>query len=284
MGYIYGVKYIGNKHNLGERSQTLLSSKYCYIGQAVEYERRWNQERREIIYGNSNTPFYDTIRHYGIEKFIWEVLLIVDDNIMGLVEDEYIKKHSLYPNGLNFKGGGQHGKLTEELRNKLSIVHKERFKNVEVRERNRISQIKARQNNPELREKDRQTQLKYNATEAGKLKAKKHSDYMKSNTPERRDAILRSIETKLKNNKTEEGKIRISNQEEKRTEWRKSEEGLKWREEQSIRAKKEIERRRLLIPKRRCDICDYEPPNNSKPKLDRHLATQKHKNNEKNSI
>ena len=64
MGYIYGVKYIGDKHNLGERSQTLLSSKYCYIGQAVDYERRWNQERREIIYGNSNTPFYDTIRHY----------------------------------------------------------------------------------------------------------------------------------------------------------------------------------------------------------------------------
>jgi hypothetical protein len=284
MGYIYGVKYTGDKTVLEGRSKSLLSSKYCYIGQAINYERRWNTEKREVHNGNHNSVFYDTIRHHGIDKFEWIVILIVNDEIMGIVEDDYIHKYSLYPNGLNLKGGGFHGKFTEELCNKLSKIHKERFKSIEIRERNRLAQIKARQNNPDLKNKDRQAQLDYNATDAGKLKAKIHSDYMKLDTPKRKDEISRMAETKRKENQTEEGKVRIAEWKERMKEWRETPAGIKYREEQSTRAKKQVERGKALIPQRRCDVCNYEPPNNNKPKFDRHLATQKHKANENKSL
>ena len=285
MGYIYGVKYIGNKENLEKRSKLLLNSKYNYIGQSINYENRWKQERSEVLRGNKNSIFYDTIRKYGIQNFVWEVLLICLDEDMNYLEKDYIKKYNcLHPNGLNYReGGGQNGRCCDELKQKYSLAQIKRFKSIEARDENRKKQIEARKN-PELRERDRQIQIDYYNSEKGKEKARKHSEYMKqrNQTEEGKLTAKQISNSKKEMYKTEYGKELRKQQSKRHLEWLITEAGIKYKEEQSIRAKKLMEERRKLIPKRECKICNYIPANNSNPKLQRHLKTDKHKNMAKN--
>jgi hypothetical protein len=274
MGYIYGVKYIGDISALSERSRNNLCRTWCYIGQAVDYQRRWNQEKTEArkIEGGEQSKFYDTLRSFGIDKFVWKIIIIVDDDDMDLVEEEYIMKHSLSPNGLNLTSGGKRCKYTQELRDKMSNVQKKRFESLDARQKNRDAQ-KLAYANPTLRALQRNIRLAWLKTPEGIQNSKTHSVYMKSRTE---DKIQQQADSLKAFYQTAEGHIRAAEHSVSHsTTMKKSE-----------RCQAHMKRLNELLAERRkntplvihkCDICDYTFKTNAK--LIRHINTQRHKDN-----
>jgi hypothetical protein len=280
MGYIYGIKYIGDKSLLTGRSKSLLSSKYCYIGQSVDYIPRWNAEKREVRTGSMNSVLYDTIRHHGIDMFEWIVLLIVDDDSMDKVEDDYIRKYSLHPNGLNLKGGGNSGKYTEEAKLRMSESRKKYFARLDDRERERIRlRIQQKALEPEVRKKNSESQIARFQTEAGKGTAKRHSDFMKSDAAKANH--VRANKTKRERNKTPEGQERVKKILDNLAQWRESPEGIESMKNHRERMIQLWEEKRKHIPKRDCEMCGFKNPDNKPNVLAKHLQGKIHKGNEK---
>jgi hypothetical protein len=271
MGYIYGVKYIGDIHSLSERSRNNLCRKYCYIGQAVDYQRRWNQEKAEARKkGGKPSKFYDTLRSFGIENFVWEIILIVPDEDMDTIEDDYIVKYSLSPNGLNLRRGGKRGEFTQELRDKSSRVQKKRFQSLEAREKNRAAQ-KLAYSNPALRALQRNIRLAWLETEAGIQNSIVHSEFMRNRPAE---MIQQQADSLRAFYKTEEGKVRAAEHAVSHSAIMK----------QSPKCQAHMKRLNETLAQRRkenpvvhrCDVCNYQSPKNSKPKLRRHMGSKRH--------
>ena len=93
-----------------------------YIGQTKQkFEKRLQSHLSKSK--SSNLYLYKSIRKYGWDNFIKEVVLdkIAEDKIDDL-ERQYIKElNTLAPNGYNLESGGNKNKhLSEEHRNKIS--------------------------------------------------------------------------------------------------------------------------------------------------------------------
>lgn len=279
MGYIYGVRYIGDKSNLTERSRTNLCRKWCYIGQAKQYERRWNTEKREgnRTEGGKQSKFYDTLRHFGVKNFEWVVLLIVRDDDMDIIENEYIVKYSLSPNGLNLKLGGKRAEYSQELRDKLSMAGKKRFESLDSRQKNRDAQ-KLAYSDPALRALQSNIRLAWLKTPEGIENSKAHSDYMKKRTT---GEIQQQADSLKAHFQTEKGiaqrKAHSKNHSENMKKSEKAQNHMKKLNELLA------ERRRNTPPViHRCDICEH--TFQTKPKLTRHTNSQRHKNNIKSKV
>ena len=97
MGYIYQIK---NK----------ITGK-CYIGQTTKLpESRWKRHMNSLTHKGGCPALKDAITKYGIDSFIFRVLLICFDDAVHLIEKEYIDKYqSQVPNGYNILPGGQLG-------------------------------------------------------------------------------------------------------------------------------------------------------------------------------
>jgi hypothetical protein len=281
MGYIYGIRYIGDKSKLTERSRNNLCRRWCYIGQAKNYERRWNTERRE---GNRNeggeqSKFYDTLRHFGVENFEWVVLLIVSDDDMDIIEDDYIVKYSLSPNGLNLRRGGKRGEYTKELRDKMSIAGKKRFESLDARQKNRDAQ-KLAYSNPELRTLQRNIRLAWLKTPTGIQNSENHSEYMNNRTSVQ---IQQQADSLKEFYKTEAGKKRAADHSKSHSEiMKKSEKAQSHMKKLNDLLAERRKNKPVVIHK--CDVCDYTPAKNSKAKLTRHMLGKSHIENAKQSI
>jgi hypothetical protein len=279
MGYIYGVRYIGDKSILTERSRNNLCRKWCYIGQAKQYERRWNTEKREgnRTQGGEQSKFYDTLRHFGVKNFEWVVLLIVSDDDMDIIEDDYIVKYSLSPNGLNLRRGGKRGEYTQELRDKMSMAGKKRFESLDARQKNRDAQ-KLAYSDPALRALQSNIRLAWLKTPAGIQNSENHSDYMKNRTPGEIQQQANSLKAHFQ---TEKGiaqrKAHSVNHSENMKKSEKAQNHMKKLNELLA------ERRRNTPPIiHRCDICEH--TFKTKPKLIRHTNSQRHKDNIKLTV
>lgn len=113
MGYVY---LITNKVN-GKR----------YVGQSqqLDIEQRWKSHRKV---NNPNVGSYlkAAYKKYGIDNFKFQIICICFDEDCDKYEDEYIKKfNTLCPNGYNLKTGGNSVKYTEESKQLMSIRQKE---------------------------------------------------------------------------------------------------------------------------------------------------------------
>jgi len=270
MGYIYGVKYIGDISTLSERSRNNLCRRYCYIGQAVDYQRRWNQEKTEARKkGGKQSKFYDTLRSFGIDNFVWKIILIVPDEDMDTVEDDYIVKYSLAPNGLNLRRGGKRAKFTQELRDKMSRAGKKRFESVEARQKNQAAQ-KLAYSNPALRDLQRNIRNTWLETEAGIQNSKNHSEFMRNRPPE---AIQQQADSLCAFYKTEKGKVRAAEHAVSHSAIMK----------QSPKCQAHMKRLNETLAERhknrppvihKCDVCDY--TFNTGGHLKRHKTSKKH--------
>jgi hypothetical protein len=278
MGYIYGIRYIGDKSILTERSRNNLCRKWCYIGQAKQYERRWNAEKREGRKREGyNSKLYDTLRHFGVENFEWVVLLIVSDDDMDTIEDDYIVKYSLSPNGLNLRRGGKRGEYTQELRDKMSRVGKKRFESLDARQKNRDAQ-KLAYSDPALRALQSNIRIAWLKTPEGIENSKAHSDYMKKRTAEQiqqqADSLTAHFQTEKGIDQRKKHSINHS------ATMKKSEKA-----QAHMKKLNELlaERRRNATPViHRCDICEY--TFKTKAKLIRHNTSQRHKDNIKSTV
>ena len=92
----------------------------CYIGQAVDINKRWNKHKTSPFNKNAigyDYPLYRAIRKYGIDNFLFEVLEECSKEALNAREMFYIEKFDAFNNGYNQNKGGQDGsascKLTE---------------------------------------------------------------------------------------------------------------------------------------------------------------------------
>lgn len=81
----------------------------CYIGQAVDIERRWKKHRTAPFNENDigyDYPLYRAIRKYGLDNFLFEVVEECAQNDLNAKEIFYVSKFDSYHNGYNQNEGG----------------------------------------------------------------------------------------------------------------------------------------------------------------------------------
>jgi group I intron endonuclease len=114
-----------------------------YIGQTTKDDpiKRWKDHIRAVKYGNGCPVLSNAIKHYGVEKFKFDVLIICFDEDVGVYEKQYINKYNtIVPNGYNVHEGGEMGGMfkghhhTEETKQILSDKLRSLYENVEIRE------------------------------------------------------------------------------------------------------------------------------------------------------
>jgi len=135
----------------------------CYIGESkcLNINRRWNQHKKTIENNKGYCPaLRDAVIKYGIENFIFNVIIVCFDDYRFKYEKEFIIKYnSVFPNGYNLTNGGEGGggfqgkKHSEEVKNKIKNSLKQKYiDNPELKkqlsERNKIVM-----KNPEVKER-----------------------------------------------------------------------------------------------------------------------------------
>ena len=89
---------------------TNLINNQCYIGQSINIEKRWTQEKRRAFKDNDldyNTLLSQAFRKYGVENFSFEILEECQKEELDEKEIYYISKYNSYFNGYNQTTGGQ---------------------------------------------------------------------------------------------------------------------------------------------------------------------------------
>jgi len=109
----------------------------CYIGESkcLNINRRWNQHKKTIENNKGYCPaLRDAVIKYGIENFIFTVIIVCFDDDRFKYEKEYINKYnSVVPNGYNVTNGGEGGggfqgkKHSEEVKNKIKNSLKQKY-------------------------------------------------------------------------------------------------------------------------------------------------------------
>lgn len=141
MGYIYRITNIENKK--------------VYIGQTTKNDpiERWKGHISAVKYGNGCPVLSNAIKHYGVDKFKFEVLIISFDENLDKLEIEYIKKYNcIVPNGYNVQEGGNLGGMfkghhhTEDVKRILSEKSKARYNNIIARQEHGKKVIEAQKN------------------------------------------------------------------------------------------------------------------------------------------
>jgi group I intron endonuclease len=181
-------------------------TKKCYIGETkcLDVTRRWNQHKKTIENNKGCCPaLRDAVIKYGIENFVFTVLVICFDDDRFKYEIEYINKYnSIFPNGYNITNGGEGGggfqgkKHTEEVKNKIKTTLKKKYiDNPELKkqlsERNKIVL-----NIPEVKER----------MKLGMLISNKHQ---KATRTPKTDDVKRKISEGLKKYNNENKPIKI---------------------------------------------------------------------------
>jgi group I intron endonuclease len=123
----------------------------CYIGKAKDYSKRWLEHKRNVKDGKQH-PLYDAIRKYGLENFLFEVLLETVENLVDKQEKTIIKMLSKYPLGYNLAEGGTGGDTTKHWDERRWEEHykKHNKKNYRIK---RISNLEIFKQIPGLLEK-----------------------------------------------------------------------------------------------------------------------------------
>lgn len=81
-----------------------------YIGQSINIERRWKDEKDRAFNQNSNSynsALSQSFRKYGLSNFSFEILEQCDIKDLDVKEIFYIEKYNSYYNGYNETTGGQ---------------------------------------------------------------------------------------------------------------------------------------------------------------------------------
>lgn len=112
MGVIYKLTSPSGKSYYGKTKHTL--------------DYRWNQHvKKSLNYTSKCHALSSAIRYYGYERFTTEVVLICNDELLNYYETKFIQLYNtLAPNGYNLTIGGDGVIMTDEIRGKLSNLHR----------------------------------------------------------------------------------------------------------------------------------------------------------------
>ena len=86
-----------------------LTNGKSYIGQSVNIERRWNNEKAEAFRETSHTfsyPLSRAIRKYGVDNFSFEIVQLCSKDELNTLERYWISKENSFMDGYNQTLGG----------------------------------------------------------------------------------------------------------------------------------------------------------------------------------
>ena len=99
-----------------------------YIGQTVNPEGRFNCHIDRAINKKDKTYFYNSIRKYGLENFVYCVL---EENVLrenlNMREMDWIEYYDSFYCGYNMTAGGNQTIFSEEFKEKMSEANKGRI-------------------------------------------------------------------------------------------------------------------------------------------------------------
>ena len=99
-----------------------------YIGQTVNPEKRFNCHIDRAINKKDKTYFYNSIRKYGLENFVYCVL---EENVLrenlNMREIGWIEYYDSFYCGYNMTAGGNQTIFSEEFKEKMSEANKGRI-------------------------------------------------------------------------------------------------------------------------------------------------------------
>lgn len=104
--------------------ENLINGK-CYIGQAVNIQKRWNVHKNVYIKENDiayNYPLYRAFRKYGIDNFDFAVLEECRVEDLNTKEVEYIKQYDSFFSGYNQTLGGDTTSVVDKEK-VIGIIH-----------------------------------------------------------------------------------------------------------------------------------------------------------------
>jgi len=113
MGFIYIIHGPKNKKYIGQTKNSI--------------DKRYRKHCLNVINKKPKcTCLYRAMLKHGIEKFTYEMLIEVDNELLDEYEQRYIKEYnSLVPNGYNLENGGTFKKEVNKLtREKISKFYK----------------------------------------------------------------------------------------------------------------------------------------------------------------
>jgi group I intron endonuclease len=96
-----------------------------YVGISNNLTRRKTDHLNGLLENcHKNKFLQNAYKKYGIENFVFEILELCDVDFLVKKEEEYIKKYNSFNNkfGYNLTTGGEHKRLSESTKKKLSIV------------------------------------------------------------------------------------------------------------------------------------------------------------------
>jgi group I intron endonuclease len=89
-----------------------------YIGCTIDWKRRFSEYRRLSMVGQ--TKLYNSLKKYGYENHVFEIIEECEENILHEREIYYINHYNCITEGLNIRLGNRNGRLTEETKQKIS--------------------------------------------------------------------------------------------------------------------------------------------------------------------
>ena len=100
-------------------------NKKVYIGQSINIYSRWKGYKR--LECKKQVRLYNSFKKYGIKKHKFEILQQCEREQLNEFEKYYVDLYQCFNSefGLNLRdGGGNHIKMSEESRKKMSIAQK----------------------------------------------------------------------------------------------------------------------------------------------------------------
>jgi len=113
-----------------------------YIGKTL-YEKRRRDDHKYNVSNGTSTKFYNAVRKYGWENFVYGIIEIVEANLLEDMEKYYIQKYNTMNDGYNMTigGDGKFGwKVSPQTREKMKNSAKGRILSEETKRK--ISETK----------------------------------------------------------------------------------------------------------------------------------------------
>lgn len=110
----------------------------CYIGCSIDIKRRWTQHLKLLRRGNHhNDHLQKSWNMYGRESFIFEIIYYCIPKFLYEKEIHFITHYKSYDKNIGYNNtfGGESGLLTQESIEKLSKSAKERWSNLDFKDK-----------------------------------------------------------------------------------------------------------------------------------------------------
>ena len=114
-------------------------------------QERFARHRLNVLAGfTSCAALYSAIRKYGPENFSVKMLVVGDwDYILGMEQDVISLYDTMTPNGYNLRKGGQFAAMSQETKDKISKLAKERYENDPEMGQRHSARLLGRKHSPE---------------------------------------------------------------------------------------------------------------------------------------